>query len=240
MDVDAPPISQSQAMSQPICPYRPQGDAPHGSTAFQSGWSHNPHLNSTMPSFNPISSPGRLYWGNMHQQNSQQPEAMATGHNHPPVQQGRPSNAVGYEYNTSGQNQEQFLNPQRFLQSDDNRPVLPRMTSDVERFHNGNESRPGENHAPATISPAPPALPNYNPLDDATQRRNEYLQAQSIRAHQEAQSNRNPLPPPTLTVQSTFFPTHLPQPNFTGNGNSSFFSQSSQSKQPVFHFTVLA
>jgi len=229
MDVDDHTIAPPQTMSQPRCPYR-TSDVPNGS-AFQSNWSHNPHLDPTIPPFNPIPTSNRMYWGTP-QQNSQRHEAM-TNRRHLPAQQTPSMNAAGFntysfgDSQTQTQTQVQFLNSQRFLQSDDSSsPAMPRMAPNSERFQ-GHEVRLGEN---PTTPPDQTIQPNFSASDDAIQRRNEYLQAHLGRSQQEPQSNRNPLPPPTLSVQSTFFPTHLPQPNFTGNTSVSFFPTGPQSK----------
>lgn len=224
MDVDDPTITSPHAMSQPTCPYRPSADTPNALAAFQSGWSHNPHLDPSGPSFGPPSNPGGVYWSGMPSHHSPQTDSTAGGPSHQIPHSSRPGNAPRYSLTPFNRTPDFASNQQRFQQPEENRHPMPRMP-DMDRFHNANENRQGESQ---NAGPMPPVAsvnlvnPIYNAPDEAA-RRAEFMQAQMARSQQEAQSNRNPRQPPTLTVQSTFFPTHLPQPNFTSNRSPSHF-----------------
>lgn len=238
MDIDDPTMSSSQAMPQPTCPYRPPADAPNGSTSFQSSWSHHAHLGSSIPPFSTVSNSMRMYWGDMPTQNSQPLDSTGNGPNHQLHQTGRLGHAAlsNHTHTPFTRSADFAVNQLRFQQSEESRHPIPRMP-DMDRFHNSNESRQGENQSAGTMPSIPPAMPNYNSQESTMQRRNEFMQSQMARSQHDAQSNRNPRPPPTLTVQSTFFPTHLPQPNFTGNRNPPYLLQGSQGEQSIFYFT---
>lgn len=223
MDIDDPAIASSQAMSQPTCPYRPPAGAHNGPSPFRHNWSHNPHLDLPIPPFNPASNPSRLYWGAMSPHTSHQHESLANGNNHPFAHTGRPGNATRFDYAPINQQPLDFSNPPRFQHSDESRRPIPRI-ADMDRFHSPNDGRQGENHTPGTIPPINTVMPTYS-SPDSIQGTNEYFQGHMARSQQEAQANRIPRPPPTLTIQSTFFPTHLPQPNFASNRNFSFLPQ---------------
>ncbi|OBT45370.1 hypothetical protein VE00_04057 [Pseudogymnoascus sp. WSF 3629] len=226
MDIDDPTITSSHAMSQPTCPYRPTADTPNALAAFQSSWSYNPHLDPNGPSFGSPSNPGGVYWAGMPSHNSPQPDSSAGGPSRQMSHSGHPGSAARYSLTPSFNRTPDFAgNQQRFPHPEENRHPIPRVP-DMDRFHNANENRQGESQS-QNAGPMPSVaagVPNYSSqLDEATQRRNEFIQAQMARVQQEAQSNRNTRQPPTLTVQSTFFPTHLPQPNFTGSRSPSHF-----------------
>lgn len=235
MDIDDPTITSSHAMAQPTCPYRPTADTPNALAAFQSSWSYNPHLDPNGPSFGSPSNPGGVYWAGMPSHNSPQPDSSAGGPSRQMSHSGHPGSAARYSLTPSFNRTPDFAgNQQRFSHPEDNRHPIPRVP-DMDRFHNANENRQGESQS-QNAGPMPSVaagVPNYSSqLDEATQRRNEFIQAQMARVQQEAQSNRNTRQPPTLTVQSTFFPTHLPQPNFTGSRSPSHF-QGVQGAQPA-------
>ncbi|KFY37107.1 hypothetical protein V494_04893, partial [Pseudogymnoascus sp. VKM F-4513 (FW-928)] len=236
MDIDDPTIASSQAMSQPTCPYRPSADTPNALAAFQSSWSHNPHLDPSGPSFSSPSNPGGPYWAGMPSHSPQQPDSTTGGPSRQLSHSARPGSAARYSLTPFNRTPDQTSNQQRF---EDNRHVIPRIP-DMDRFHNASENRQGEGQNAGPMPSVATGLPHYNSQpDEATQRRrrNEFMQAQA-RSQQEAQSNRNPRQPPTLTVQSTFFPTHLPQPNFTGNNsrNPSHF-QGVQGTRDTFQYS---
>lgn len=228
MDIDDPTLSAPQAMPQQTCPYRPPADAPNGSTSSQPSWSHNPHLDSNIPPFSAVSNSMRMYWGDLPHQHSQPLDNVSNGHHHLSSHTSRSGHTTRYNHTPFNRNVDYTSNQQRFQQSEENRHPMPRMP-DMARFHSSNESRQGENQSAGTM-PSMPPMPSYNPPESSTHRRNEFMQSQATRPQHESQSNRNPRPPPTLTVQSTFFPTHLPQPNFTNNRTLPFL-QGPQSKQ---------
>lgn len=220
MDIDDPTITSSQAMSQPSCPYRPPADAPNSVAAFQSGWSHNSHLDPSGPSFGSPSNPGGVYWAGMSSHGSQHLDPTAGGSSRQLSHSGRPGSAARYSLTPFNRTPDFASNQQRFLHPEDNRHRIPRMP-DMDRFHNSNENRQGESQNAGPMPPRSTGIPAYSPPDEAAQRRNEFMQAQMAR-QREAQSNGSPRPP-TLNLQSTFFPTHLPQPNFTSNRSPSHF-----------------
>lgn len=242
MDIDDPTITSPQAMSQPTCPYRPTADTPNSLAAFQSGWPHNPHLDPSGPSFGSPSNPGGVYWAGLSPHNPSRLDPTSGGPSHQLSHSVRPGSAARYSLTPFNRTPDFASSQQRFLHSEDgnsNRHPMPRMP-DMDRFHNSNENRHGESQNAGRM----PLLPTFSDSDEVTQRRDEFMQEQMARAQQEAQARANRIPrqPPTLTVQSTFFPTHLPQPNFTSNRNSSHFQelQGSRGEQFILHFIFTA
>ncbi|KFY51976.1 hypothetical protein V496_08716, partial [Pseudogymnoascus sp. VKM F-4515 (FW-2607)] len=234
MDIDDPTITSPQAMSQPTCPYRPTADTPNALAAFQSGWPHNPHLDPSGQSFGSPSNPGGVYWAGMSPHSPSRLDPTSGGPSHQLSHSGRPGSAPRYSLTPFNRTPDFASNQQRFLHPEDNnsnRHPMPRMP-DMDRFHNSSESRHGGSQNAGPM----PTLPDFSASDEATQRRNEFMQAQMARSQQEAQANRNPRQPPTLTVQSTFFPTHLPQPVFTSNRSPSNFQGLQGSRAHTFQY----
>ncbi|OBT93790.2 hypothetical protein VE01_08149 [Pseudogymnoascus verrucosus] len=235
MDIDDPTITSSQAMAQPTCPYRPTADTPNALAAFQSSWGYNPHPNT--PSFGPSSHPGGVHWPGMPSHNSPQPDSSAGGPSRQLPYSGHPGSATRYSLTPFNRTPDFAGNQQQFLRPEENRHPIPRAPN-MDRFHNANENRQGESQNAGPVPSVATGVPNYSsPVDEATQRRSELIQAQMARAQQEAQSNRNTRQPPTLTVQSTFFPTHLPQPNFTGSRSPSHFQGVQGTRVETFQYT---
>ncbi|KFY82354.1 hypothetical protein V500_10600, partial [Pseudogymnoascus sp. VKM F-4518 (FW-2643)] len=236
MDIDDPTITSSQAMSQPSCPYRPPTDAPNSVAAFQSGWSHNPHLDPSGPSFGSPSNPRGAYWAGMSSHGSPHLDPAAGGPSRQLPHSGRPGSAARYSLTPFNRTPDFASNQQRFLHPEDNnRHPIPRMP-DMDRFHNSNSNRQGESQNAGPVPPVATGIPAYNPPDEAAQRRLEFMQAQMARQHEiQQQSNGSPRPP-TLNLQSTFFPTHLPQPNFTSNRSPSHF-QGIQGTRDTFQYS---
>ncbi|OBT90046.1 hypothetical protein VE02_02495 [Pseudogymnoascus sp. 03VT05] len=223
MDIDDPTITSSQAMAQPTCPYRPTANTPNALAAFQASWSYNPHMDPNGPPSGSSSNPGGVYWAGMPSHNSPQPDSSAGGPSRQLSHSGHPGSAARYSLPPFNRTPDFAGNQQRFVHPEENRHPIPRVP-DMGRFHNANENRQGESQNAGPVPPVASGVPNHSsPADEITQRRNAYMQAQMARSQQEAQSNRNTRQPPTLTVQSTFFPTHLPQPNFTGSRSPSHF-----------------
>ncbi|OBT63001.1 hypothetical protein VE03_07620 [Pseudogymnoascus sp. 23342-1-I1] len=235
MDIDDRTITSPHTMSQPTCPYRPTADTSNALAAFQSGWPHNPHLDPSGPSFGSSSNPGGVYWGGMPSHSSPHLDPTAGGPSHQLSHPGRPGSAARYSLTPFNHSPGFASNQQRFLHPEDNRHAMPRMP-DMDRFHNSHENRQGESQNAGPMPSVATGVPNYGSSDEAAQRRTEFMQAQMARSQQEAQSNRNPRQPPTLTVQSTFFPTHLPQPNFTSNRSPSHF-QGIQGSRDTFLYS---
>ncbi|OAF55857.2 hypothetical protein VC83_08039 [Pseudogymnoascus destructans] len=237
MDIDDPTITSSQAMAQPTCPYRPTADTPNALAAFQSSWGYNPHLDPNGPSFGSPSHPGGAHWPGMSSHNSPQPDSSAGGPSRQPSHPGHPGSAARYSLTPFNRTPDFSGSQQRFLHPEENRHPVPRVP-DMDRFHSANENRQGESQNAGPVPSVATGVPNYSsPLDEATQRRNELMQAQMPRSQQEPQSNRNTRQPPTLTVQSTFFPTHLPQPNFTGSRSPSHFQGVQGTRVEAFQYT---
>lgn len=239
MDIDDSTITSSQAMSQPTCPYRPTSDAPNALAAFQSGWSHSPHhLDPNGPSFGSPSNPGGVYWAGMQSHSSSHLDPAAGGPSRQISHSGRPGSAARYSLTPFNRTPDFASSQQRFLHPEDNRHNIPRMP-DMDRFHNSSENRQGESQNAGPMPSVATGMPTFSSPDEVTQRRNEFMQAQMARSQHEAQSNRNPRQPPTLTVQSTFFPTHLPQPNF-GSNRSPSYAQGPRGKPFIIHFMFTA
>ncbi|KFX93127.1 hypothetical protein V490_04993, partial [Pseudogymnoascus sp. VKM F-3557] len=208
-------VNPSQVMPQPTCPYRLPTDATNGLAAFQSTWSHNPHLSG------PFGSPSNNdYFTDV--------SPIRQGHFDSPIgtpshlrsHPAHPGSAARYSQGPFNRTPDFASNQQRFQHSGESRIPIPRMP-DMDRFHNSSENRQGGSQS-ARPEPSLAGASIYNSPDELPQRRNEFMQAEMARSQHEAQSNRNPRQPPTLTVQSTFFPTHLPQPNFTSNRSPSY------------------
>ncbi|OBT73897.1 hypothetical protein VF21_08264 [Pseudogymnoascus sp. 05NY08] len=238
MDIGDPTITSSQTMAQPTCPYRPTADTPNAMAAFQTSWSYNPHLDPNGPSSSSPSNPGGVYWAGMPSHNSPQPDSSAGGPSRQLSHAGPPGGAARYSLTPFNRTPDFAGNQQRFVHPEENRHHIPRVL-DMDRFHNANENRQGESQNAGPVPPVASRVPNHSsPADEITQRRNAYMQAQMARSQQEAQSNRNTRQPPTLTVQSTFFPTHLPQPNFTGSRSPSHFQGVQAARVEAFQYTA--